>query len=426
MTGQKLVPSNRFWALSLFALCFFVITTHTEAQLLEGGPAIESNSAQIIATQRSELNDDSQIVGSVMESAPLSGLQIRPDYQAHDLSLEGAVSGYFSAGLLRLTADKVSNNRSSGTSGTLRLSLWATTYKPVYGSTLTYRLGYYQFSQTLPAGYYFGPVDRTVTYGGDPPPGTYYITMAVEEYDGNHQYLDGYSYHDIVVFTTTHTFGNTCIAPSITVQPQPTTAVGGNATVSVVATGTAPLSYQWYVGSSGNTSAPIVGATSATQGLINVTSSVLVWVQVTNCGGVANSAAVLLSPGNSGVCTPNATTACMLNNRFRATLRYRSAFDNNSADATAFVKGVTGFAASTYETAFFYFNNANNIEMVLKVLDQENTNSGGQPTIAVLFGSATPLRTELTITDTKTGAVRTYSSEFGSQRGLSDFVAFVK
>jgi hypothetical protein len=251
--------------------------------------------------------------------------------------------------------------------------------------------------------------------------------MTVDEYDGG-IYLDGYSYHDLVVFTTTTTFGgNTCVAPSIVTQPQPATASGGNATVSVTATGTAPLTYQWYVGTSGNVSNPISGATSATQGLIGITSSVSVWVRVSNCGGFANSAAVLLTPGNTGgTCTPNTTTACLLNNRFRATLRYRSAFDNSSPDTTAFVKNVTGFAAPTYETAFFYFNNANNIEMVLKVLDQGNTNGSGQPTIAVLFGSATPLRIELTLTDTNNGAVRVYSNDFGSQRGLTDFVAFTK
>ncbi|MGN6182128.1 MAG: hypothetical protein ACTHQM_00565, partial [Thermoanaerobaculia bacterium] len=120
------------------------------------------------------------------------------------------------------------------------------------------------------------------------------------------------------------------------------------------------------------------------------------------------------------------TTACLLNNRFRATLRYRSAFDNNPADTTAFVKPVSGFATSTYETAFFYFNNASNIEMLLKILDQGNTNGAGQPTIAVLFGSATPLRIELTLTDTQNGAVRIYTNEFGSQKGQTDFTAFVK
>jgi hypothetical protein len=418
---------HSIFALLGFVLGLLVVSATANAQLQQGGPAMNVMPAEALATQRAELPDELQAVPLAIDPAAMSGRQVRPDYQAHDLSLEGVVSGYLVAGSLRLTAEKVANNRSSGTSGPLRISLWATTYKPSYGSTLTYRLGYYQFSQPLPAGYYFGPVDRTVTYGGNPPNGTYYITMTVDEYDGNNLYLDGYSYHDLAVFTTTQTFGPTCVAATITGQPQPTTASAGNATVSVTATGTAPLSYQWYAGASGDTSNPIFGATFATQALSGITSSVFVWARVSNCGGSVNSVAVLLSPGNTGgTCTPNATTGCLLNNRFRATLRYRSSFDNNPADATAFLKSVTGFAAATYETAFFYFNNANNIEMVIKILDQGNTNGSGQPTIAVLFGSATPLRTELTITDTNNGAVRVYTSDFGSQRGQTDFAAFVK
>ncbi|HEX2834678.1 MAG TPA: hypothetical protein VHW00_16825 [Thermoanaerobaculia bacterium] len=415
-----------FLGLIVFLLCAGPTLLAQFAPAMNG-PAVHAGPAEVMAGQRMELLDEQAMVRSVPNANALGVDKVQPDYRANDLSLEGAVSGYFSNGLLRLTADKVANNRSSGTSGTLRLSLWATTYKPVYGSTLTYRLGYYQFTQPLPAGYYFGPVDRTVAYGGDPPPGTYYITMTVDEYDGNNTYLDGYSYHDLAVFTTTHTFGGSqCVPAAITVQPQPATASGGNATVSVVATGTAPLTYQWYVGASGNTAQPISGATSATQSLTNITSSISVWVRVTNCGGFVNSNSVVLTPNNVGGCTPNATTACLLNNRFRATLRYRSAFDNNPADSSALVKSVTGFATSTYETAFFYFNNPNNIEMLLKILDQGNTNGAGQPTIAVLFGSATPLRIELTLTDTNTGAVRVYTNNFGSQSGQSDFTAFVK
>lgn len=129
--------------------------------------------------------------------------------------------------------------------------------------------------------------------------------------------------------------------------------------------------------------------------------------------------------GGCASCTTTATSACLLN-RFQASVRYRGAFDNGSADTTARLKAVTGFASSSYETCFFYFNSANNIELMLKMLDQGNTNASGSPTIAVLFGSATPLRTELTIVDTWTGTTRRYTSEFGGMRGTTDFTAFVK
>jgi hypothetical protein len=109
-----------------------------------------------------------------------------------------------------------------------------------------------------------------------------------------------------------------------------------------------------------------------------------------------------------------------------ATVRYRGVFDNATADTLAKVKAVTGFASSGYETAFFYFNSENNIELLLKLLDQGNKDSQGHPTIAVLYGSATQLRVELTITDTQTTAVKKYTSLFNTQKGETDFAAFVK
>jgi hypothetical protein len=136
-----------------------------------------------------------------------------------------------------------------------------------------------------------------------------------------------------------------------------------------------------------------------------------------------------LAPGGGGTplpCVASNTTACMLGNRFKVTVRYRGTFDNNPADTNALVKQVTGFANPAFETGFFFFNDPNNIEMLVKLLDQGNTNGQGQRTIAVLFGSATPLRLEVTLTDTVSGAIKQYVSEFGQMRGTTDFTAFVK
>ncbi len=129
---------------------------------------------------------------------------------------------------------------------------------------------------------------------------------------------------------------------------------------------------------------------------------------------------------STGQCIPNSTTACMLNNRFRTTVRFRGAFDNANADTDALSKTVSGFSNPSFETSFFYFNDPNNIEMMVKLLDQGNTNSAGQRTIAVLFGSATPLRVELTIADMQTGATKRYTSEFSKMQGTTEFTAFVK
>jgi len=138
------------------------------------------------------------------------------------------------------------------------------------------------------------------------------------------------------------------------------------------------------------------------------------------------AAAVYGSGGGTTSCSQTTTTACMLNNRFQVSVRYRGAFDNSTPSSSALRKSVSGFANPAYETAFFYFNDPNNIEMMVKLLDQGNTDSSNRRTIAVLFGSATPLRIEVTITDTLTGASKTYNSFFNEMKGTTDFTAFVK
>ena len=79
-------------------------------------------------------------------------------------------------------------------------------------------------------------------------------------------------------------------APSITAQPQPQTISAGQAaTLSVTADGTAPLTYQWYSGTSGTTASPIGGATSSSFTTPSLTATASYWVRVTNNAGTADS-----------------------------------------------------------------------------------------------------------------------------------------
>jgi len=79
-------------------------------------------------------------------------------------------------------------------------------------------------------------------------------------------------------------------APQITTQPLSQTINGGQrATLTVVASGTLPLSYQWFQGQSGDTTNPISGATSAsfTTPALQVATSY--WVRVSNSAGSKDS-----------------------------------------------------------------------------------------------------------------------------------------
>jgi|GEM_PF-1643029 len=92
-----------------------------------------------------------------------------------------------------------------------------------------------------------------------------------------------------------------CTPPSITTQPGSTTIfTGQSATLNVVAAGSAPLSYQWYEGTSGTTTTPVgTNSSSFTTPALSATKSY--WVRVTStCNGsiTVNSAtaAVTVTP----------------------------------------------------------------------------------------------------------------------------------
>ncbi|MFV9503854.1 MAG: ExeM/NucH family extracellular endonuclease [Oscillochloridaceae bacterium umkhey_bin13] len=98
--------------------------------------------------------------------------------------------------------------------------------------------------------------------------------------------------------TATVTVTPTPVAPSITGQPASVgILVGQTTTLTVTATGTAPLSYQWYQGEAGVTSTPVgINSPSFTTPALNQTTSY--WVRVSNAVDSADSqtATVTVTP----------------------------------------------------------------------------------------------------------------------------------
>lgn len=82
------------------------------------------------------------------------------------------------------------------------------------------------------------------------------------------------------------TVNDDCAAPVIITQPLSTViARGRNTTLTVTASGRSPLSYQWYRGIRGDTSDPIIGATSSSFTTPDLTFSTSYWVRISNsCG----------------------------------------------------------------------------------------------------------------------------------------------
>lgn len=96
--------------------------------------------------------------------------------------------------------------------------------------------------------------------------------------------------------------GPSCTPPAISLQPSSRIITsGGSTTLTVSATGTAPLSYQWYIGTSGNTETPISGATEPSL-TASPPATTNYWVRVSNsCGSVSSGTATVTvsAPGPS-------------------------------------------------------------------------------------------------------------------------------
>ena len=100
------------------------------------------------------------------------------------------------------------------------------------------------------------------------------------------------------------------VGPAITTQPaaSQTIASGATAALSVVATGTAPLTYQWFQGTSGTTTTP-VGTNSPNFTTPALTVATNYWVRVTNTfgHGELDTAAIAIGVGPAITTQPAAS-----------------------------------------------------------------------------------------------------------------------
>ena len=95
----------------------------------------------------------------------------------------------------------------------------------------------------------------------------------------------------------------------MTAQPlSQTISSGQSGTVAVGASGTAPLSYQWYIGASGATAVPVTGATAASYTTPALTTTTPYWVRVSNAAGTADSATATITVNAPAGIAPAITT----------------------------------------------------------------------------------------------------------------------
>jgi len=89
-------------------------------------------------------------------------------------------------------------------------------------------------------------------------------------------------------------------SPNITTQPASEGLnQGQGASLWVVASGNGPLTYQWYLGQSGDGSTPIAGATESIYNTPNLLMTSAFWVRVSNSVGSASSTTATIEVRNA-------------------------------------------------------------------------------------------------------------------------------
>lgn len=130
-------------------------------------------------------------------------------------------------------------------------------------------------------------------------------------------------------------------------------------------------------------------------------------INLSNATGGADlglsEALLTITDDESLVCNPGPTTLCLnVNERFRAEITWTDG--TNGGDGQVFDIGLR-------DSGLFYFFSEDNAEMLLKVLDACNSDFNA---FWVFYAATTNLGFDLTITDTQTGAVRTYNNPLGN------------
>jgi large repetitive protein len=132
--------------------------------------------------------------------------------------------------------------------------------------------------------------------------------------------------------------------------------------------------------------------------------------------GVTGEPIVAVGRAETGGCTPAATRLCLQGGRFAVSARWRD-FQDRTGVGTAVPLGGGGAEG---DTGYFWFFSSDNVEVVLKVLDGRPVNGH----FWVFYGALSNVEYTLTVTDTQTGSVKTYTNPLGRLGSVADAEAF--
>jgi photosystem II stability/assembly factor-like uncharacterized protein len=115
---------------------------------------------------------------------------------------------------------------------------------------------------------------------------------------------------------------------------------------------------------------------------------------------------------NGGACATDATTLCLNAGRFQAKAVWQVPTQGTS--------GVGQAVSMTADTGYFWFFSANNVELVVKVVDGRAFNNK----FWVFYGALSNVGYTITVTDMQTGVVKTYVNPQGQLASVADTAAF--
>ncbi len=102
----------------------------------------------------------------------------------------------------------------------------------------------------------------------------------------------------------------------------------------------------------------------------------------------------------------------MTASRFKVSVAWRAPSQGTSGVGTA--------GALTGDTGTFWFFSSNNLELIIKVLDGRAINNH----FWVFYGALSNVEYTITVTDTQTGVVKTYTNPDGNLASAADTLAF--
>ncbi|KAA0254933.1 PKD domain-containing protein [Acidobacteria bacterium ACD] len=190
---------------------------------------------------------------------------------------------------------------------------------------------------------------------------------------------------------------STCTLTCSHAVPSSATA-GASVTFSATSTATGCTGATTYDWDYGDLSAH--GTTATTTHTYSAPGTYSWTLTVTAGGQTCTRTGQVVVSGGASACTADGQTLCLNQSRFRVKATYRD-YGGNSGNAQA--------VPLTNDTGYFWFFGRDNVEVVIKVLDFCGVSSAW----AVYAAGLTDVGIVLTVTDTTTGAVKSYPNELG-------------